>query len=539
MTSLIAALPIVLATVLLVGLRWPASRAMSACALVTVGAAAAHWQVPGVQIAAAVVEATTITLGVSLILFGAVFLVEQLRELGAMRTLQNWLSRTSSDLRIQVLLVAWLLGSFLEGAAGFGAPPAITAPLLVALGLSPVLSVALALIGDSIAVNFGAVGTPMMVGMAQGLIGASGDIPTPDVIGRRIAVTDLFIGTLVPALLVMTLTICQEGRRGFALGLRAVPIALVIGAAHLGTVVVVTHVLGPELPSIIGPLVGMLVAVFLLRRGWLVPGEQWPPPAAAVEPQDRDLVADPGATPRFGVGRAALPYVLLVLLLAATRAPGLRLGESLRNVYVGWNDVFGTGIRAQLQPLYSPGAVFVLVTALTPALFRSPVASLWLSARGAWRKLSVAALPLFAAIVTVRVFVHSDGGGSGLAAMPLVLANVVADAAGNVWPLLAPWVGALGSFISGSATFSNLLFAGIQHNVAVAQGHDSVGVLALQGMGAAAGNMICIHNVIAASTVVGLSRAEGEVIRRTAPAMVVYLALATGVGVLGMLGGAR
>jgi len=115
--------------------------------------------------------------------------------------------------------------------------------------------------------------------------------------------------------------------------------------------------------------------------------------------------------------------------------------------------------------------------------------------------------------------------------MPVVLADVAAQSMGGAWPLVAPWIGALGAFIAGSATFSNMLLASIQHGVAVARGLDAVTILALQCMGAA-GNMICIHNVVVAGAVVGLKEGEGEVIRRTAPVMALHLLLA---GVVGWL----
>jgi lactate permease len=116
--------------------------------------------------------------------------------------------------------------------------------------------------------------------------------------------------------------------------------------------------------------------------------------------------------------------------------------------------------------------------------------------------------------------------------MPLVLADALATGAGNAWPLLAPWVGALGSFIAGSAAFSNMLFALLQYEVAADLGFTPADILALQGVGAAAGNMVCIHNVVAACAVAGILGREGTVIRRTALPMVVYLLVA---GLLGLM----
>lgn len=524
MTPWIAALPVLLATLLLAGLRWPAARAMPACGAVTALSALAYWRVPGWRVLAASLEAVAITLGVLLILFGALLLVEQLRAAGAVRAIERALERLSPDPRIQVVLVAWLLGSFFEGASGFGAPPAITAPLLVALGFPPVLAVVLALAGDSVAVSFGAVGTPMLVGMAQGLEGAPGPVPAVAAIARRIALNDLFVGSLVPVLLVLTLTVGINGGRGVLPGLRAAPFALAVGGVHLLAAAAVAYAVGPELPSLVGPLLGMLAALVLLRRGWLVPRDGWSPAF-----QSTLRAGSPERAP-VGIGLALAPYALLVVLLAVTRTRELGLGPRLASVAVGWRELFGTNIHAQIQPLYSPCALFVAVSLLVPPLFRLPAASLVSSARASLGKLRLAALPLLAAIITVRIFVHSGENAAGLPAMPIVLATVAARAAGDSWHLAAPWVGGLGAFIAGSATFSNMLFAGLQQTIAGLHAHDPVEILALQGMGAAAGNIACIHNVVAASSVVGLTRAEGDVIRRAAPAMLVYLLCTSALG---------
>lgn len=528
MNALIAALPVLTSLLLLAGLRWPAARAMPTCGAVTALCALLYWRVAPERVLAASVEAVAITLGVLLILFGALFLVEQLRAGGAVGSIERWLGSLSPDPRLQALLVAWLLGSFFEGAAGFGTPAAITAPLLLALGFPPVFAVVLALVGDSVAVSFGAAGTPILVGMAQGLAGDYAQaVPSLAAIARRIAVNDVWVGSFVPVLLVLTLTLGASGRRGLWPGLRAAPFALAVGLSHTLTAALVVAFVGPELPSLVGPLISLLVTLMLLRRGWLVPRDGW------LAPREWSPAKPLGATaapPPAEIARALTPYALLIVLLALTRARALGIGPRLSGVSVGWSDVLGTGIHAELQPLYSPFPVFLVVTLLAAALFRVPGGALESSARSALGKMQGAALPLLAAIVTVRIFVHSGQNAAALPSMPIVLAGVAASAAGESWPLFAPWVGALGSFIAGSATFSNLLFAGLQHTVAGLHGHAPVDVLALQGMGAAAGNMTCIHNVVAASAVVGLTRREGEVIRRAAPAMIVYLLLAGALG---------
>jgi lactate permease len=531
MVAVIAAVPVLAGLILLAGLRWPAARAMPVCGGLTAALAVLFWGVSPLRVAAALLEAAVITLSILLILFGALFLSAQLKSAGALGRIEDWIGGLSQDRRIQAVLVAWVMGSFFEGAAGFGTPAAITAPLLVALGFPAPQAVVLALVGDSVAVVFGAVGTPLLVGMAEALAGLGQATPAPAEVGVRAASYDLLTGSLMPLLLVLTLTVGARGRQGLAEGLRAAPFALAVGLAHMAAVAVVVRTLGPELPSLLGPLAGLAVALVLLRTGWLLPRSRWALPEESA--REAALPGEPARGPGgMSLARAASPYVLLVALLALSRARSLPVGSWLRAVTVDWEDILGTGVRASLQPAYSPGLLFVLIAVLSVPWFRTRSASLASSARSAARVCLRAAVALVAAIGTVRIFIHSGVNSEGLAAMPLVLADVAANGAGAVWPLLAPWLGALGAFIAGSATFSNMLFGGVQYAIAAARGWEPVSVLALQTMGAAAGNMVCIHNVVAATAVVNVIGREGEVIRRTFVPMAVYLVLA---GLMGML----
>lgn len=535
-----AATPIAVALVLLVGLRWPAVRAMPVCAVVTAGVAIGGWQMPLPRVAAAVVEGVWVTLTILLIVFGALFFLAFLRATGAIGVLQRTFARLSPDARIQAVLVAWLLGSFLEGAAGFGTPAAITAPLLIGLGFPPLLAVVVALVGDSTAVSFGSVGTPIVIGLGQGLGPAEAAPPILEV-AMRVATLDLLLCTLMPLLLVAVLTVSAEGRRGLRLAVAAAPFAVLVGGTQAVTSRLVVGPLGPELPSLLGPIAGMVVALLAVRRGFLQPREPWriPPPEDEAFTSSAPLAkpADPAGEGPASLPSAASafsPYALLLALLILTRIRELPLQSWLASVSLESGPLFGTEIVGRLQPLYSPGAVFIVTATLAALWLPRGLAGLSAATSEAGRVTAKTAVALVAAIVTVRVFIHSGGNPAGLEAMPLVLAEGLAGAFGPAWPLAAPWVGALGSFIAGSATFSNMLFALLQLDVAVELGFSPVSILALQTIGASAGNMVCIHNVVAACAIAGILGREGAVIRRTAVPMIAYVIVA---GLLGALTG--
>lgn len=501
--QLIAALmPLLSVFVLLVLLRLPARRAMPLSLLCSAILALLVWQMPVLQLSAAIAEGLVIALTIVWIVFGAILLLKVLQQTGAIEVIKQGFSQVSPDKRVQLIIIAWLFGSFLEGAAGFGTPAAIAAPLLVALGFSPLAAVVLALIADSCAVSFGAVGTPVLVGLAQGLEGVSGASL------RQIALTAISIDILVASVLplIMAVLYCRffssqpSWRAGFAIA----PFALLSGLAFTLPAYLVALLLGPEFPSVLGALIGLALICSLAWRGILVP--------AAFEAAPAVL---PSAQLQFGLLRAWLPYLLVALLLVLSRVPQLPFQALLQSVSLHWPNIWGSSISTGVLPLYLPGSLFVL-SALAALVIQGGSA---LHLRAALRQSAVMLAPsviaLCAAVPMVRIFLHSGVNDAGLAAMPMALAQLAATQLSGVWLLMAPLVGALGSFIAGSATFSNLMFASFQQAMADDAGLSPQLVLALQMLGANAGNMICVVNVVAAASVVGLSGREGDIIRYT------------------------
>jgi lactate permease len=202
----------------------------------------------------------------------------------------------------------------------------------------------------------------------------------------------------------------------------------------------------------------------------------------------------------------------------------------LQSVAVDFKQLLGTGISTSVAPLYLPGTLFVLVALGVAGLYRLPVAT----TAAVWRESLGRMLPTVIALGTsvpmVRIFINSGVNGADLAAMPAALGQLAADTFSASWPLFAPFLGALGSFVAGSSTFSNMMFASLQQDAALASDLSPRVILALQMLGSNAGNMICVMNVVAAASVVKLAGKEGEVIRLTLlPAMLYCL----GVGLCG------
>ncbi|MFE8699219.1 L-lactate permease [Cytobacillus sp. FJAT-54145] len=530
---LTALTPILAVFLFLVVLRLPSSKAMPISFLTTAFLAIFVWKMDIIRVTAATIEGLIIAISILWIVFGAILLLNTLSLSGAMNSIRNGFTTISPDKRIQAIIIAWLFGSFIEGAAGFGTPAAIAAPILVALGFPPLAAVVTALVADSSAVTFGAVGTPILVGIGQGLQEGAALAPqVSEFIGPRTleallketaetAVTiDLFIGTFIPLIIVMILTKFFGKNKSWKEGLEVWKFALVAGLAFTVPAYIAAHLLGPDFPSLIGGLFGLFIMVPIAKKGWLVPKTTWDFDHHVETP-----VLDEKQVPEkeMSLIRAWVPYILVAILLVLTRLKVLPLKEWLQSIKVGMTDILGTGISSKFEPLYLPGTIFILVVLITIYVHKMNNESIKRTFTSSILTLGGSAIALGTAVPMVRIFINSGVNEAELLSMPMELASLISIAVGGAWPLVSPLIGALGSFISGSATFSNMMFSLFQFSVAEQIGVNPVTILSSQVLGANAGNMVCVLNVVAAASVVGLVGKEGTIIRFTLGPMLFYV----------------
>ena len=545
--ALLALFPIALGAVLLVGFRVAAKHAMPAVYVAAVVVAIAAWRMSTERVAAATIQGLFLTFDLLFIIFGAILLLHTLDRSGGVAAIRRSFHGVSDDRRVQVVIVAWLFGSFIEGAAGFGTPAAVAAPLLVALGFPAAAAVMLGMMVQSTAVTFGAVGTPILVGVQGGLGGeafsaalAAADWSMTDylrAVTAKVVLLHAIAGILMPTWMVVMLTRFFGANRSWTEGLSVLPFALFGGLAFTVPYVLFGTFLGPEFPSLLGAPVGLAIVVTVARRGWLLPKDTWEfPPRAAWQPDWvsglEEKLAEVQEGRRISTLAAWAPYAILGLLLVLTRLPSLPVGAWLRTPAITWPSILGTGITATTTPLYLPGFVLLVVVGITALLHRMDGAALAGAVRSSSKVLLGAGFVLVFTVPMVRVYINSDVNGAELLSMPLAMAEWVAGNVGAVWPFFAPTTGALGAFIAGSNTVSNLMFAAFQYGVAERLAMSTVMIVALQAVGAAAGNMVAIHNVVAASATVGLLGKEGLTLRKTILPTVYYLIV---IGALGLV----
>ena len=540
----LAATPILVAGILIVGFRVPARTAMPITYVLTALLGAFVWGMPGTAIAAASIQGLFITFEILAIIFGAILLLNTLKYSGALSAIRLGFADISPDRRVQVIIIAWLFGSFIEGASGFGTPAAIVAPLMVALGFPAIAAVMLGMMVQSTPVTFGAVGTPILVGVRGGLDSpevqqslAEAGLSIGDylqVVTTNVAILHAIAGTVMPLFMVMMMTRFFGSNKSWSEGFAILPFALFGGVAFTLPYMLTGIFLGPEFPSILGALIGLSVVTFAARRGFLMPKQHWDFPESTTWPADwsgslKIELHDQEET--MPLHRAWLPYVLVAAILVITRIPDLPVGAWLRIVSISWSNILGTDISAATTPFYLPAAILITVAVLTIFLHRMPAEKFGKALGESSRILLGAGFVLIFTVPMVRIYINS-GSGSELASMPIIMAQWVSGNVGQIWPMFAPTIGALGAFIAGSNTVSNLMFVLFQYGVAQNLGISMALVVALQAVGAAAGNMIAIHNVVAASATVGLLGQEGRTLRRTLLPTIYYLAI---VGIMGMI----
>ncbi|MEE1622715.1 L-lactate permease [Zafaria sp. J156] len=529
--SLLALAPILVVGVLLAGFRWPAKYAMPVGYVVAVVVALTVWQMDFAGVLAASLEGLIVAGTMLYIVFGALLLLSTLSAGGAMSAIRAGFNNISPDRRIQAIIIGWLFGSFIEGASGFGTPAAVVAPLLLAMGFPAMAAVMVGLVIQSTPVSFGAVGTPILIGVNQGLGGDPAvaerinvlGLTMPEYvnsIGFQVAAIHAIVGLLIPLMMVCMLTGFFGPDRRFRDGLAVWPFAIYASLAMTVPSILTARFLGPEFPSLFGGLIGLALVMLTSSRGFLMPKDTFDfgPRSAWSERWMGTLDPTKAVDTSFHMSplRAWAPYILMGSLLVASRAiPELK--TFLTGLAMPVTDILGTGISTGIQPFYLPGFVLILASVFAFVLHRMKRQEILRAVKVSAGQLAGTAVALLFALPLVRILIQSgpELNSSGLSSMPVTLAEGAAAVSGGSWPLIAPWIGALGAFVAGSNTVSNLTFSQFQFSTGAQIGVPPELVVAAQAVGGAGGNPISIHNIVAASATVGLLGREGDLLRQT------------------------
>lgn len=504
-SALIAGVPILVLFALLGILKRPPWLA-AACGLASAAAVAIlAYRMPWVpMVSAAGYGAAFGLFPIGWIVFTAILLFNLTIETGQFEILKQSLASITENRSLLILLVAFAFGAFLEGAAGFGAPVAIAASMLVALGFEPFLAAAACLMANTAPVAFGSIGIPLqtlaaVTGLPLARLSAEA--------GRLCAP----VSTFVPAYLVLTLC----GWRAFRSVWKS---ALACGFAFGFTQLLVSNLIGPELTDILSSLAAMFVLLIAERLGRRRRLESNNPPRA--------------------IARAWLPYAFLVLLVLLWGIRPVQAGLQQVTVRFPWPALNGRVERVPPAVAHASvyGAIYSLnwLSAAGTACLLAGIASaisLRVSARTYTRVLWQTARQLWIAELTIALmlalaFLMNYSGST--TTLGLALAGT-----GRVFPFFSAFLGWLGVFLTGSDTSANALFGNLQVVSAQRLGLDPTLTAAANSIGGVMGKMISLASIAVAAAATAL--APGDDSRLFRFTLRHSLALASFVGLLTLL----
>lgn len=433
---------------------------------------------------------------ISWIIIGAIFLYNVTVVSGQFEIIKNFMASITTDRRLQALLIAFSFGSFLEGAAGFGTPVAITAAMLVGLGFNPLYAAGICLISNTAPVAFGAIGTPIAVA-AQ--VSGLPEMAISQMVGRTLP----FLAALVPFYLVYIMT-------GFKKTMEVLPAILVSGISFALVQFLTSNYINPMLPDVISGLAS-IVCLMILLKYWK-PKSVWHFKEEPKQKIDTEL--------RYSTGqilRAWFPFIIMTVMIVAW---GLQPVKDYLNS-IGQIKFYLPGLQnAIFQPGGSPIPIKpfsfnYLSNAGTSILIASLISLplIGMNVKNAARAYLLTLHQLKFPIITIAAvlgfaFIVNNSGMS--TTMALTLAST-----GVLFPFFSPVLGWLGVFLTGSDTSSNALFGKLQHDSANAIGVDPVITVAANATGGVTGKMISPQSIAVGVAAVGLVGRESELFRFT------------------------
>lgn len=529
MYALIAFLPILITLILMTVFNRPAKHALPIAWLISCITGIFAWKMTLRTVAACTIYGFLNSLEVLLVIFGAILIMNTLKCSGAMSSINRGFTNVSCDRRVQAIIIGWMFGSFIEGAAGFGTPAALAAPLLVSLGFPPLAAATVALIFDSTAVSFGAVGTPVSAALTQ--LGQSVNIDFASKLSVWVAIPHAIIGIFVPFLALLVLTRVFSTEKSFKPAIEILPFAIFSGLAFSVPYVLIALIFGYEFPSLLAALFGLIITVIAAKHKFLLPKNSWdfPPEAQWKTDWHAKSKQQEAISSNMPLWLAWTPYVLIALILVITRIPAFKIKDIINTnavfpFIIKVDSILGVNnLDFALKWANIPGILpFIPVAILTHFMHKMSFKEVKTAWNDTFRQISGATVAIIFGIALVQVMKFSDINESGRHSMMVLMAEFISNAGSSVFVLLSPIIGILGSFISGSNAVSNLLFTNLQFETAQTLNLSTVLVVAMQVIGGAIGNIICINNAVAVCATVGISGAEGKIIRTNILPTAVY-----------------
>lgn len=434
-----------------------------------------------------------------IIIIMAIFSYNVLVSTGKMEIIKEQFTSVSSDKSIQVLLLTWGFGGLLEGMAGFGTAVAIPAAILISLGFKPVFSAVVSLIANSVNTGFGAVGTPVKVLAQQAGVADVQALSTHVVL----QLSPLMI--LIPFVLVF---LADPNIKSLP---RHILLSVIVGSVSLGTQYMAARYIGAETPAIIGSIASIIATIIYAK----ITSTQ----------KDKELKAQFPKRSLSEILQAWSVYGIILILVILT-SPLLPLREILAPLLTSTINFNITDVATQsivlrsvkISWLIDTGVLLFLGSMMGGLVQGAEIAALF---KLLWKVVKQQRKTIITVCSLIALSSVMDFAG-----MIYVLGVALSIATGSFYPLFAPTIGCVGTFLTGSDTSSNILFGKLQANVANNIGADSSWLAAANTAGATGGKIISPQSIAVATSAIGQQGKEGEIMKKALPYALGYIVVA-------------
>ncbi len=503
---LLAMLPIIWLIVAMMALKWPTWKAALGSALIAVVEALVFWHTSVHVVAMSVVEGLCMALWpIVLVIIAAVFLYNLVVKTGGMDVIKQMLMGISFDKRVLVLLVAWCFGGFMEGMAGFGTAIAIPAGMLTAMGFPALFSCLVCLMANGCPTPWGSIGIPTVT------LANMVDFPTTTALSTMQVIQLAPFFMLIPILMVFMTGKMVNGK-GTAAWKGMWPLMIGAGLSFIIPMLIVSRFVGAELVMIVASICSFAVCIPLAKK--IKPDPLYEMKTEKKHVSVHDLLI------------AAAPFICVFVFLLLTS----KLVAPINT----WLSQFSTTVHfvndesaTTFAWVNTPG-IWIFLSALIGGRIQKASWPVFGEVfKATLKQMAPSVYVMLAVLACAKVMIYS-GMISDISAFAIAMT-------GTVYPIVAPWLGFLGTFVTGSGTTSSVLFGRVQLDAAIALNFDKYWVVGLNSLGVGAGKMVSPQSISIALAAVNKQGEDSRLLKDIMPYALAFLILMSIIAEVGSL----
>ncbi len=497
---LLAMLPIIWLIIALSGLKMAGHVACPIALIITAVEALFLWKQKIIDVLTGGLEGFAMAIWpICLVIVAAVFTYNLVVHTKNMELIKKMLTSVSKDKRILVLIISWGFGGFMEGMAGFGTAVAIPAGILCGLGFDPIFAAMVCLVANTTPVAFGSIGIPTVT--AANVTGFS-----PHMTASYVVLQLAIMVILVPFFLVF-ITGKHEGAKGLGDYKEILFITLMSGVSFLIPQYLTAKFIGAELPAVIGSVCSMAVTIILAKV--MLKGKSSKFDVELEEDENEESLTVKDAL----VAWSPFILVLVFLLLTSTLVPAIH--DPLSAIKSDVPIYTGEGAAPYTFTwLATPGVLILIAAFIGGIIQKCPIGEIFTVLGKTIVQMLKTIITIMAVLATAKIM--------GYSGMTQSIADFIVRVTGSFYPLVAPLIGSIGTFVTGSSTSSSVLFSKLQASTGAELNINQIWLVAANTVGSTAGKIISPQSIAVATAATATVGKESEILTKVIKYFVLF-----------------